>query len=168
MPEETLPSLPVPSPAVAPAPAPDIAQQQRAQNYAGYYNSRFYGYQYGIHNTRAETPHQFSQTADIESKQRPMYIGVAAVAIIFGIFMITSAFAQPKIDPSLRQIIDGAPSREVRAVVFCNKCQGQLESAGYTVIAYYEAESAYLILAKGTDIVPLEAQSWVKRVGQPA
>ena len=149
-------------------PVADVAHQQRAQNYAGYYNSRFYGYQYGIHNTAMETPHQFSRTADAESKQRPLYIGVACLALLFGFFMIASAFSQPKIDPALRSIIDGAPSKEIRAVVFCNKCQGQLESTGMTVIAYYESESAYLILAKGTDIVPLEAQPWVKRVGQPA
>ena len=145
----------------------DDSHQTRAGNYAGYYNSRFYGYQYGIHSTRPEAPHQFSRTAEVEAKQRPIYIGVAALAILFGFFMIGSAFVQPKIDPNLRQIIEGSPTRELRAVVFCNKCQEELEATGYTVIAYYESEGAYLIMAKGTEIIPLEAQSWVDRVGQP-
>jgi hypothetical protein len=146
----------------------DPSHQQRSQNYAGYYNSRLYGYQYGIHSTKKEAPHQFSRTAEVEQKQRPIYIGVAVVAILFGFFMISSAFIQPKIDPNLRQIIEGAPTREIRAVVFCKDCQDDLESAGYTIIAYYEAEGAYLILARGTEIIPLEAQPWVDRVGQPS
>lgn len=149
-------------------PVADTIHQQRAQNYNGYYNSRFYGYQYGIHNTANEAPHQFSRTADTESKQRPLYIGVAAVALLFGIFMIFSAFNQPIIDPALQSIIQGSPSREVRAVVFCNRCQSQLESSGLTVIAYYEDEGAYLVLGKGTDLIPLGSQSWVTRVGSPA
>jgi hypothetical protein len=171
MPNGTTPGMMQPQGMVMQTPGraiTDESHQQRAQTYAGYYNSRFYNNQYGIHSTRTEAPHQFSRTADIEKKQRPIYIGVASVAILFGLFMILSAFSQPKIDPNLRTIIEGAPTREIRAVVFCQNCQGQLESAGYTVIAYYESESAYLIMAKGTDIIPLEAQQWVKRVGQPS
>lgn len=143
------------------------AQQQRQQYYSGYYNQRYYNYGYGVHTTQTQIPHQFSQTAEAEQQQRPIYIGVAGIAIFFGLFMIFSAFSQPKVDPDIRAQIQQAPNQDIRAIVFCDACESQLEAAGITVVASYPTEGALLVMGKGSTILALENVAWVKRIGKP-
>ncbi len=144
-----------------------VAHQQRANYFRGYYNQRHYNYMYGVNRAQSQTPHQFSKTAEAEMKMRPVYLGIAAVAIIFGIVMIATAFMQPKLDPDLRAEIQTSPTTPIRAVVFCENCKTQLEGVGLTVIATYPAQSAVLIMGKGSEIGKLEDQPWVTRIGKP-
>lgn len=158
------PSVTTPPHPTGPGPA---AQQARAQYYGGYYGSRYYNYGYGVNTPSAQTPHQFSQTVEVEKKQRPIYIAIASIIILVGLVLIGTAFVQPKLDPALKADIQESPTEMFQVVVFCSRCEDRLAATGATIIAGYPTEGAVLIQAPGSKILDLEKETWVTRIGKP-